>query len=198
MSNNEDKMDTPNTINEFVEEINRNKLNNSVKKRNTFVNGKDLFREIGILDPQGLQLNPLTGEVYEDIYYNSSKNVGEDNVTYKFLSSGISGWSNMPMYAKRIESVKAIYENQVVLIISGTGSGKTVLTPKFALHALNYQGRIAITNPKRIPSKENAIYAAKTLGVKLGKQVGLKYRGSDSAHYSANDAKLIYFLQLTV
>ena len=189
MPNNDDKMDTPNTITEFVNEINRNKLNNSVKNRNTFVNPKDLFREIGILDPQGLQLNPLTGEVYEDIYYNSSKNVGEDNVTYKFLSGF---WSNMPMYTKRIESIKAIYENQVVLIISGTGSGKTVLTPKFALHALNYQGRIAITNPKRIPSKENAIYAAKTLGVKLGKQVGLKYRGSDSSHYSANDAKLIY------
>ena len=83
MPNNDDKMDTPNTITEFVEEINRNKLNNSVKKRNIIVNPKDLFREIGILDPQGLQLNPLTGEVYEDIYYNSSKNVGEDNVTYK-------------------------------------------------------------------------------------------------------------------
>jgi HrpA-like RNA helicase len=189
MPNNDDKMDTPNTITEFVEEINRNKLNNSVKKRNIIVNPKDLFREIGILDPQGLQLNPLTGEVYEDIYYNSSKNANDNNPTYKFLSNQ---WSNYPMYTKRIESIKAIYENQVVLIISGTGSGKTVLTPKFALHALNYQGRIAITNPKRIPSKENAIYAAKTLGVKLGKQVGLKYRGSDSAHYSANDAKLIY------
>ena len=189
MPNNDDKIDTPNTITEFVNEINRNKLNNSIINRNTFVNPKDLFREIGILDPQGLQLNPLTGEVYEDIYYNSSKNANDNNPTYKFLSNQ---WSNFPMYVKRIESIKAIYENQVVLIISGTGSGKTVLTPKFALHALNYQGRIAITNPKRIPSKENAIYAAKTLGVKLGKQVGLKYRGSDSAHYSANDAKLIY------
>jgi HrpA-like RNA helicase len=188
MPNNEDS-DTVNTITDFVNEINKNKLNNSIKNRNTFVNGKDLFREIGILDPQGLQLNPLTGEVYEDIYYNSSKNANDNNPTYKFLS-GL--WSNYPMYTKSIETIKAIYENQVVLVISGTGSGKTVLTPKFALHALNYQGRIAITNPKRIPSKENAIYAAKTLGVKLGKEVGLKYKGSDSAHYSANDAKLIY------
>lgn len=188
MPNKED-MDTPNTINEFVEEINKNKLNNSLKKRNTFLNPKDLFREIGILDPQGLQLNPLTGEVYEDIYYNSSKNANDNNPTYKYLSNK---WSNYPMYSKRLETIKAIYENQVVLVISGTGSGKTVLTPKFALHVLNYQGRIAITNPKRIPSKENAIYAAKTLGVKLGKQVGLRYKGSDSAHYSANDAKLIY------
>ena len=48
MPNNDDKMDTPNTITEFVEEINRNKLNNSVKKRNIIVNPKDLFREIGI------------------------------------------------------------------------------------------------------------------------------------------------------
>jgi pre-mRNA-splicing factor ATP-dependent RNA helicase DHX15/PRP43 len=182
-------VDTISEINDYLEELNKNKLNNSQKKRNTSVNKKDLFREIGILDPNGLQPNPLTGEPYANMYYNPNMPIDKHNPTYTFHSKI---WSNFPMYSKRMETIKAIYENQVVLIISGTGSGKTVLTPKFALHALNYQGRIAITNPKRLPSKANAIYAAEQLDVKLGKEVGLKYKGSDSAHYSVNDAKLVY------
>ena len=47
------------------------------------------------------------------------------------------------MYQKREEAIKVLNDNQVVLIVSGTGSGKTVLTPNFLLHVLNYQGRIA-------------------------------------------------------
>lgn len=182
-------VDTISEINDYLEELNKNKLNNSQKKRNTSVNKKDLFREIGILDPKGLKPNPLTGEAYKNIYYNPNLPIDEHNPTYTFHSEI---WSNFPMYGKRMETIKAIHENQIVLVISGTGSGKTVLTPKFALHALNYQGRIAITNPKRLPSKANAIYAAEQLDVKLGKEVGLKYKGSDSAHYSINDSKLIY------
>ena len=182
-------VDTISEINDYLEELNKNKLNNSQKKRNTSVNKKDLFREIGILDPKGLQPNPLTGEPYANMYYNPNMPIDEHNPTYTFHSEI---WSNFPMYTKRMETIKAIYENQIVLVISGTGSGKTVLTPKFALHALNYQGRIAITNPKRLPSKANAIYAAEQLDVKLGKEVGLKYKGSNSSHYSVNDAKLIY------
>lgn len=178
-----------NSMNEVIDNFNNENGTNIPKVRNTHVDEKDLFEPIGILDPEGLRDNPLTGEPYKDIYFNATKEPSEHNVSYKFLSKI---WSGFPMYEKRVESIKAIYENQVVLIVSGTGSGKTVLTPKFVLHTLNYQGRIAITNPKRFPSKENAIYAAKTLDVKLGKEVGLKYRGSDSSLYSAKDSKLLY------
>ena len=52
------------------------------------------------------------------------------------------------MYEKKKEAIHTFYENQVTLVISGTGSGKTVLTPKFALHAMNYQGNIILTTPK--------------------------------------------------
>tara|TARA_B110000858_G_scaffold50216_2_gene58085 strand:- start:8 stop:2335 length:2328 start_codon:yes stop_codon:yes gene_type:complete len=96
------------------------------------------------------------------------------------------------MYKLKDQTIKDIYDNQVVLVVSGTGSGKTVLTPKLALHALNYQGRIAITNPKRLPSEENAKFAAKTLDVKLGSSVGVKYRGSSPSLYSKTETKLLY------
>ena len=142
--------------------------------RNTYVNKSNLFEPIGILDPLGLKLNPLTNEPYSE--------------TYQVLADK---WSNFPMYSKREESIKTIYDNQVVLIISGTGSGKTVLAPKFALHALNYQGRIAITNPKRAPTKENALFSAICMDVEIGTHIGMKYRESDPKAYSA-ESKLIY------
>lgn len=157
---------------------NNNKINNIINNlniRNTHVDEKDLFNPIGILDPEGLHNNPLTKMPYKDLKYHS-------------LSAK---WSHFPMYGKREESIKTIYNNQVILVISGTGSGKTVLTPKFALHTLNYQGRIAITNPKRAPTKENAVYSAMCLDVELGKHVGMKYRDSDPKAYSS-ESKLIY------
>ena len=95
------------------------------------------------------------------MYYNDSNELTATNFTYQSKAIDKShGWINLPMYKKTKEAIKIIYDNQVILIVSGTGSGKTVLTPKYVLHTLNYEGRIAITNPKRIPSEENAIYAA--------------------------------------
>jgi len=93
---------------------------------------------------------------------------------------------------RRVNTLEALYNNQVVLVISGTGSGKTVLTPKYLLHILNYQGKIAITNPKRIPSEDNARFASKTLDVPFGQQVGLKYRDSPKEYFSPTESKLVY------
>ena len=156
-----------------INNINKNK-NLTPIIRNTYVSERDLFNEIGILDPLGLHNNPFTDMPYSD--------------NYKKLATI---WSKLPMYSKREESIKAIYNNQVLLVISGTGSGKTVLAPKFALHTLNYQGRIAITNPKRAPTKSSAGYSAMCMDVELGTYVGMKYRNSDPSSYSS-DNRLIY------
>ena len=168
------KSNSNNNINNINNEINNKNKNLTPVIRNTYVAERDLFNEIGILDPLGLHNNPFTDMTYSDNYKELAKK-----------------WSNFPMYSKREESIKAIYNNQVLLVVSGTGSGKTVLTPKFALHALNYEGRIAITNPKRAPTKENAIFAALCMDVELGTYIGMKYRNSDPSSYSS-DNRLIY------
>ena len=69
-------------------------------------------------------------------------------------------------------------ENQVLILESGTGSGKSVLMPKYALHTLDYKGKVVITNPKQLPTRENADWAAKLLDVELGKEVGFQYHNS--------------------
>ena len=160
---------------------------NAPSSRNTFIPREKLFEKRGILDPLGESTNPLTNDEYKDIYKDQTMKNG-DAMTYMKQAAL---WSGAPMYKVRNEVITKIYDNQVVLIVSGTGSGKTVLTPKFALHALNYEGRIAITNPKIIPTETNARQSAQNLDVEIGSAVGIKYRESNK-NWISDDTKLTY------
>lgn len=116
---------------------------------------------IGILDPDGINLNPLNGEQYSDKYKELAK-----------------VWSKFPAYKKAREIIDEIKSNQVILITSGTGSGKTVLLPKFMLHVFNYEKKIAVTLPKQMIAQSAAEYASICLDVKLGDDVGYKFKGA--------------------
>lgn len=138
------------------------------------------MKSIGILDPAGKKKNPLTEKPY--------------SAAYKKLAKM---WSNLPAYKKAKDVIKSIKQNQVLLITSNTGSGKTVLLPKYMLHALNYTGRIAVTLPKQIVTKNAADFAAKTLDVELGKEVGYQYRGAPRESRSG-ETKLLYATDGTI
>ncbi len=142
------------------------------------INNKN--NNIGILDPNGNNPNPLTNEPYSD--------------TYKELSMK---WSKYPAYENATEIIQDIIKNQIILVISGTGSGKTVLLPKYTLHALEYKGKIGITLPKQIIAKSAAEFAAKTLDVKLGEQVGYKYKGSEP-EFTGKNPNLLYATDGTI
>ena len=129
-------------------------------------------KNIGILDPDGKNNNPLNSAEYSDNYRELAKK-----------------WSELPAYSKSDEIIQTIRDSQVTLVVSGTGSGKTVLVPKFALHALGYDKKIAITLPKKMIAKSAAEYAAATLDVKVGEHVGYQYRGSSS---HSEDTRLLY------
>ena len=138
------------------------------------------MNNIGILDPTGVNLNPLTEQPYSE--------------SYKDLALK---WSALPAYKKINDLIKQIKKNQVTLVISSTGSGKTVLVPKILLHILDYKGKIGITLPKQIIAKSAAEYAAKTLDVELGTHVGYQYKGSDKSAKS-DDTKLLYATDGTI
>src|SRR5690242_16705247 len=115
---------------------------------------------IGILDPEAINLNPLTSTEYSDEYKQLAK-----------------VWSKFPAYERATEIIDDINAHQVSLVISGTGSGKTVLIPKYVLHIYDYAAKIIVTLPKQIIAKSAAEYAAKTLDVQLGETAGYKYKG---------------------
>lgn len=188
-NNNNNARSNKNTV--IIGNNNRENLNNRNRyphTRDIYVPRDRLFEPIGILDPEGLQNNPFTNEPYQNLYDDPTKEPTDKIGTYKHFGSL---WSKFPMYEKREEAINLIYDNNVLLIVSGTGSGKTVLTPKFALHCMNYQGRIAITNPKRIPTKANTDFSAQHMDVKVGTYIGMKYRDSEKGAYST-DCRLIY------
>lgn len=128
---------------------------------------------IGILDPAGINNNPLTNEPCSDTY----KKFGKI-------------WSKLPAYAEAQDTIQKITNNNVILIISQTGSGKTVLVPKYTLHALNYNKKVAIILPKQLLTESASEYAALTLDVKLGEEVGFKHRGGNQ--YNKEKTKLLY------
>ena len=139
-------------------------------------NSSDLVidnKNIGILDPFGINNNPINGEPFSDNYKRLAK-----------------VWSAFPAYQDVEIIINTIKDNQVTLIISGTGSGKTVLLPKYLLHVFDYKKKIAVTLPKQIIAKSAAEFAAECLDVKLGKDVGYKYKGSDKRGYNKNNLLL--------
>ena len=122
-------------------------------------------KKIGILDPEGLQKNPLTGKRgYSD--------------TYKYWSiEGENPWSKYPVYLSGAERlINIIRENRVMIFESGTGSGKTVLIPKFTLHALGYKGKVIVTVPKQKLASGHARRDADWMDVTLGEEVGFRHR----------------------
>lgn len=138
------------------------------------------MKNIGILDPIGQNKNPLTDKPYEDVYIteNEFEFPAGSNKFHKYSYKNISKiWTNLIVYKKRNEMISAIKKNQVTLIKAGTGVGKTVLVPKFALHAGDYKDNVICCIPKKIITKETADFAAKCLDVKLGEQVGYYYKG---------------------
>jgi pre-mRNA-splicing factor ATP-dependent RNA helicase DHX15/PRP43 len=135
---------------------------------------------IGILDPDGKNLNPLNNQAYSDNYKKLAKL-----------------WSKFPAYDNAKNTIDIIKLNQVILITSGTGSGKTVLIPKYVLHQTDYKGHIMISLPKQIIAQSAAEYASATLDVNLGEHIGYKYKGSDTK-YAGNNPNLLYATDGTI
>ena len=140
----------------------------------------DVKNDIGIYDPEGKNPNPLTGNKYSDKYKDIAKI-----------------WSNLPAYKVRDDIIKNIDESQVLLVMFGTGIGKTVIMPKLCLHYLGYKGNVAVTLPKQLIAQESAVFGADSLDVVVGKEVGYKYKGSPS-DASSEDTKLLYMTDGTL
>lgn len=102
-----------------------------------------------------------------------------------------SAWERLPAYAQ-IDKIKASIEKYpLTFIISGTGSGKTVITPRAAIEVLNYEGKVGVSLPKREITRSVAEYASKTMDVQLGKEIGFVHKNSDP-NMRSPDNKILY------
>ena len=159
MINNEENEE--NEKNEENEENEENRENTN-EKLEEIHESSEKYWNIGIFDPEGINPNPLNSQPYSSQY----------KILGKF-------WSELPAYKMARQIVENIISNDIILIKSGTGSGKSVLIPKLCLHANKYKGRIIMTLPKKIITKKAAEFSAKTLDVELGEQIGYQFRGEN-------------------
>ena len=134
-----------------------------------------LFDKIGILDPEGLNVNPLTGNPYENLHKGELTRGKKQPSTYAQLAK--ETWKPLGVYKRSTDILKTLNNYQIVCAKSGTGSGKTVIFPKYALHVGGYKKRVLCAIPKKLITKSGAAFAARVLDVRLGEEVGYMYKG---------------------
>ena len=129
--------------------------------------------------PMALKINPVSGKPYSERYYE----LKEKN-------------DKMPMnQPENIDNLNRLLDtNQVIVLSSATGSGKTTTINQ---HMLNYlrlihgpKVRCIITQPRRAAASEIPDYVAKLMDVTLGEEVGYKIKND----VMANDNSAVTFV----
>ncbi|QMU99567.1 DEAD/DEAH box helicase [Borrelia sp. A-FGy1] len=83
----------------------------------------------------------------------------------------------LPIYKYKDELILLLKSNNVLIVESPTGSGKTTQIPRIIYEAgFAKLGKIGVTQPRRIATVSIAEYIAKHIGVNLGEEVGYKIR----------------------
>ncbi len=89
-------------------------------------------------------------------------------------------YKTLPVYEQKKRILESLENNQVIIVQSPTGSGKTTQIPVI-LHEAGYSsnGMIAVTQPRRIAALSVSEFIAKQLGTKYPGLVGYKMRFED-------------------
>ena len=182
-------------INKYIQKLKNYNFYNHYLNKNLVNKFK---KPIGLYDPLGENINPLTGKDYQN-YYSTEQNKYPSGplagkiyqITYRNLAYS---WTNLPMYPHITNILNSIRNNNITMIEAGTGVSKTVIVPKVALQAFNFQKRVICTVPKRLLARTNAEYSAKCLDVLMGQEVG--YFVGGNRNMNANTKLVLLLLEV--
>ncbi|KAL6928608.1 hypothetical protein ACO0SA_001936 [Hanseniaspora valbyensis] len=82
----------------------------------------------------------------------------------------------LPVYQNKDEIMKYINDNQVVVLIGETGSGKSTQIPQFLIPSVTEGKKIAVTQPRRVAAISLAGRVAAEYGCPIGDDVGYSVR----------------------
>ena len=86
----------------------------------------------------------------------------------------------LPIFTLREAMLAAVHDNQVLVVIGETGSGKTTqMTQYLAEAGYTSRGRIGCTQPRRVAAMSVAKRVAEEVGCRLGEEVGYAIRFED-------------------
>ncbi|GLJ32503.1 hypothetical protein SUGI_0653990 [Cryptomeria japonica] len=87
---------------------------------------------------------------------------------------------SLPIFMLKRELINAVNDNQVLVVIGETGSGKTTQITQFLAEAgYTTSGKIACTQPRRVAAMSIAKRVAEEFGCRLGDEVGYAIRFED-------------------
>lgn len=87
---------------------------------------------------------------------------------------------SLPVYVFRNQLIEAVRDNQIMVVVGETGSGKTTqLTQYLAEAGFTKDGMIGCTQPRRVAAMSVAKRVAEEVGCKLGEEVGYTIRFED-------------------
>merc|ERR1719193_2153765 len=87
---------------------------------------------------------------------------------------------SLPIFKLKDELIKAISENQILIVVGETGSGKTTqMTQYIAEAGFAARGKIGCTQPRRVAAMSVAKRVAEEFGCRLGQEVGYTIRFED-------------------
>uniref|UniRef100_A0A8R1HNX8 RNA helicase n=1 Tax=Caenorhabditis japonica TaxID=281687 RepID=A0A8R1HNX8_CAEJA len=87
---------------------------------------------------------------------------------------------SLPIFALKKNLMEAMINNQILVVVGETGSGKTTQMTQYAIEAgLGRRGKIGCTQPRRVAAMSVAKRVAEEYGCKLGSEVGYTIRFED-------------------
>ncbi|KAL6939250.1 hypothetical protein ACO0RG_003083 [Hanseniaspora osmophila] len=113
-----------------------------------------------------------SGEMEEPLADNEEENTDDTDETQ--VENNL-----LPITKYKEKLLRAVKDNQVLIVVGETGSGKTTQLPKYLMQDLNY--RVAVTQPRRVAATSVAARVAQEVGVPLGGKVGYSIRFDDKS-----------------
>jgi HrpA-like RNA helicase len=85
---------------------------------------------------------------------------------------------NLPVAEKLQEIIEVYQSNDIIVLESGTGSGKTVVTPAVISETFgSTQNKVLVTENRRILCSTTAEFLSKEMGYEVGTVVGYSFKG---------------------
>ena len=146
-----------------------------------------ILKNVGTLDPDGKNANPLTNKPYSKLYAHIAENGAPDlNV-----NKPGGGWKYYRTYNEKNKFFRILHQNQAVLVLAGTGVGKTVIIPRLMSHYFDYKKPIIITIPTIKAVVSMAKYTSKFCDCQYGLEVAAR-TAEINDEYDPSRTKMLY------